>query len=485
MSFQTFRVFAGDDRPAMFNRGQSTRSSNNLRSSTLIDPATLGRPISQAPMGPVARPPLGRRASTGAKPLLDFGDAAPNAPAGLGPPRQTIGNTKSVFGVDTMWEREMAKLREIEAREAEEEKARVAAEMAEAELREKKKGKKKKGKGKGKEADTTPREGSPTPDGLAPQPVLSNEERASLEPPVLPAIPRNITRGPPPPRNEDEEDESEDESDEEASGVRLVKGAGDDSGWHAGSSDDEKKGRQVGPVRTTGVGPRYPNKARGRPSQMGGEDDDSDSDVPLSAAVERVLQRSTSNTTAPARLVPGRRGADESDEEKPLSMILDKAKLNLPTIDFDNLAPSASTNKGKQPARNGDDSDEDNEPLGVRASRFVSVAGGDDDEDDKPLGLHPDQQRKSQYQQMMYFQQQQAAAAAAQQQQMMMQAQMHQSMIFANQSMMGSGFFGPPAPMMPMNPIMPQMTMPISTSPPPPQDSAKYGRVDKWRREVT
>lgn len=488
----------------MMARQQTSRSSAALRSSTFIDPESLNRPVSQAPLGPGGpRPPLGRRASTGAKPLLDFGDAVPNGP-GLSAQRPAMTGTRSVFGVDTLWEREMAKLREIEAKEAAEEQARVAAELAEAERQEKKKGKgKKKKKDKGRGEETT----VPAQDNtLSPQaPALSTEDipRASVEPPVLPAIPRNITRGPPPPRNEFDED-SESASDEsEAPGVRLVKGgagagAGADPDWHAGSSDDEKKPNQVGPVRTTGVGPRYPNRARGRPAPAGGDgDDSSDSDVPLSATVDRVLQRST---TKNSNLRPS---ADESDEEKPLSVFLDKAKFNIPNIDFDNLAQqSTSRDKGKQAVRNGDDEDEDNEPLGIRASRInpgsigslVSGAGrGDEDEDDKPLGLHPEQQRRTQYQQMMYYQQQQQVAQQQQQiaqQQMMqaqMQAQMHQSMIFGNPSMMGSGFFGPPvappmgAPMPMMNPMGP---MPMPVSPPPMQDNVKYGRVDKWRHEV-
>ncbi|EIM85637.1 uncharacterized protein STEHIDRAFT_132161 [Stereum hirsutum FP-91666 SS1] len=493
------RVFTGDDRPSMMAR-QQTRSSTAIRSSTFIDPESLNRRASQLPPGAAgARPPLGRRASTGAKPLLDFGDVAPANGPGLQHQRPAMTGTKSVFGVDTLWEREMAKLREIEAQEAAEEEARRAAELVEAARQEKKKGKgKKKKKDKGREEETV----QPQDNTLLPEaPALSTEDipRASVEPPVLPAIPRNITRGPPPPRNEFDED-SESASDEsEAPGVRLVQGgAGGDGGdpdWHAGSSDDEKKPKQVGPVRTTGVGPRYPNRARGRPGAAGDGDDSSDSDVPLSATVDRVLHRST---TKNSNLRPA---ADESDEEKPLSVFLDKAKLNIPSIDFDNIAqPSTSRDKGKQVARNGDDEDEDNEPLGIRASRMlpgsigspVSGAGGGDDEDDKPLGLHPEQQRRTQYQQLMYYQQQQQVAQQQQiaQQQMMqaqMQAQMHQSMIFGNPSMMGSGFFGPPvaapmgAPMPMMNPMGP---MPVPVSPPPMQDNQKYGRVDKWRHEV-
>jgi len=81
-----------------------------------------------------------------------------------------------------------------------------------------------------------------------------------------------------------------------------------------------------------------------------------------------------------------------------------------------------------------------------------------------PLAYHPEQQRRSQYHMMAQAAQQQ------QQQQMMMQAHMHNSMFFSPQPMMGSGFFGPPmvmqAPAAPMH------------------DEAKYGLVDRWRRDV-
>jgi hypothetical protein len=66
------------------------------------------------------------------------------------------------------------------------------------------------------------------------------------------------------------------------------------------------------------------------------------------------------------------------------------------------------------------------------------------------------------------------AQAQAQHQQMMMQAQMHNSMFF-QQPMMGSGFFGPPMMM------QPQAMAPSLASL---HDDAKYGAVDKWRRDV-
>lgn len=69
-------------------------------------------------------------------------------------------------------------------------------------------------------------------------------------------------------------------------------------------------------------------------------------------------------------------------------------------------------------------------------------------------------------------------AQAQQQQQMMMQAQIQNSMFF-NPAMMGSGVFTPMA--------VPSMMMGVPMappSPPPVHDAGKYGRVDRWRRDV-
>jgi len=61
-----------------------------------------------------------------------------------------------------------------------------------------------------------------------------------------------------------------------------------------------------------------------------------------------------------------------------------------------------------------------------------------------------------------------------------MQAQLQSNMFFSPPSVMmnGSGFFTPP--MGPMT-VQPPMPMP---SPPVIHDSAKYGRVDRWRHDV-
>ncbi|TFY72955.1 hypothetical protein EVG20_g22 [Dentipellis fragilis] len=450
------RVFKGDERPSMMHRGQVKRSS------TLIDPATLNvRPTSQSLAGLSthgSRPTLGRRQSTGGGPLLNFSDEGSPSPGLLGASPPAMTKSRSVFGTDVLWEREMAKLREMEANEEAARKAQAAIDALEEAKRSKKKGKGKKGKGKNKE--------EASPEVLTPEsPALP---RVSAEPPTLPAIPKGITRGPPPPVNDDD---SESESDSEADGPPALGPKGSEAGaegWFAGSSDDEK----AGPVRTTGVGPRYPKRARGQSAPAQRQDDDSEEeDLPLAATIGRAVERATKFGTSLA--------ADDSDEDKPLASVLDKAKLKFPDVNFDNvLSPSGSGSKGPtSPAAGHDDEDEDDMPLGLRASRLLPVAssGGDEDDDDKPLALHPDQQRRTQY--LMLQQQQQQ-----QQQQMMMQAQMQNSMMFGNPSLMGSGFFGPPiAPPMMMGP----MPVPVPMSPPPmSQDQGKFGRVDKWRHDV-
>ncbi|KAH7929431.1 hypothetical protein BV22DRAFT_1002684 [Leucogyrophana mollusca] len=438
---QKQRAFGGDDRPSMMVRGQIRRSS------TFIDPESLQRPTSQN-LDAMGSGSLGRRNSANAKPLLDMNGERP--PTTVGMPRDTqMSKSRSVFGVDTLWDSEMAKLKEIEAQEKLDAEERQRREADEEERRRKKK----KGKSKGKSAGEPPAsQASPPPDSIS-------ESRVSEAPPTLPAIQKPILRRPP--VVDDDESESESEASHVSGEVPARRGAAETAAerWVAESSEEEDSG----PRRTTGVGLRYPS--RGRSSATQGSqipDEDSEEDLPLAAAAERVAKRAT-------QLPPFTHGADDEDEDKPLSVVLNKAKLTLPTVDFDNLSNRKS----------GEDDDEDDEqPLGLRASRLplasqtsLAFAGGEDD-DDKPLAFHPEQQRRTQYQMLAQVQQQQ--------QQMMMQAQMQQSMFFGGPAMMGSGFFGPPMAPPPMM-MAPPPPMP---SPPPPQDANKFGRVDRWRRDV-
>jgi len=267
-----------------------------------------------------------------------------------------------------------------------------------------------------------------------PEERIDGSSRVSIEPPVLPLVQR-ATR-PPPKAVEEGSDEDQSDNDNLAPVANAT--AGDAETWFSDSEEEM-------PRRTTGVGPRFPNK-----SHQAEDVDSEEEDMPLSVAVNLVMRRQRAT-----RL----RAEDDSDEEKPLSTLLQKAKQATPTIppvdiNFDNLA-------------SGKDDDDDDKPLGLRASTLLNRNGNDDD-DDRPLAFHPQQQRRTQYQMM-----------AQQQQQMMMQAQLHNSMFFSPPSMLGSGFFGPPV----MPPMM--MQQPISLpSPPPADESVKFGRVDKWRHDV-
>jgi hypothetical protein len=432
----SLRVFTGDNRPSMMARGQMQRSS------TLIDPASLDqRPVSQNLMASETRLNLARSGSFSGKPLLDFDQ--PHL-QGLRPSQSGVRNARSVFGVDTLWEREMEKLKQIEAEEAEEQRKQKAIEAARLEKKSKKKKRKEK----------------PTPlDIPVEQPTVC------IETPT-PRVQRTIERRVPPPPNDDETESSGESSDGRAPRPHPEVSV---EGWHSGESDKELNG----PVRTTGVGPRYPNRAR-RPAPFAPsvtqsvEDDDSEEDIPLAATVSRAVQRAT-------RLGPVGSDQSDSDEEKPLWQLLSKSRL----LESSPLDADADDGGDHKKGDEDEDEDEDDKPLGLRASRFMSSqsqlghAAGEDD-DDLPLAFHPEQQRRTQYN--MFLQQQQ------QQQQMILQAQVHQSMMFSPPSLMGSGFFGAP--------VLPQMIPPFGPPPAPPSaapdaaDMTKFGRVDRWRREI-
>ncbi|KAJ3843683.1 hypothetical protein F5878DRAFT_706677 [Lentinula raphanica] len=421
------RVFRGDDRPSMMARTPLARSS------TLIDPATLqdhpanARASSFEPTTPTTG--LARRNSGHAGPLLNFDEdgKVPAITVNKGPPN------RSVFGVDTIWEREMVKLREIEAQEAFERERQQAIEETEALKNGKKKKKGKKGK-KGQEDQPSGKNLDLSP-SVAENSVTEStpaDSVVSSGPPVLPAM--TPIRGPPPVVDDDTSDDSGESVRER--GTQPSKA----EGWYADSDDDNDR-----PRRTTGIGLRYPQKQSSHP-QGQTPDDDSEEDLPLAATISRAVERTS-------RLAPQPPESD-SDEEKPLSALM--AKSSLPSINFDNLSPLSG-------AAGGDD--DDDQPLGLRASRVLPSSNGDGEDDDRPLALHPEQQRRTQYQMM------------AQHQMMMNNMQMHNSMFF-NPSM--SGFF--PSPMI-MAPPMVQAPIPIP-SPPPVHDAAKYGRVDRWRHDV-
>lgn len=420
------------------------------RSSTLIDPDSLAPPPNS--QNPDNRASVFIRRSSSARPLHDSNDdklPVIGASASTG----NLPQSRSVFGVDTLWDRELQKLREIEDQERAEVDEHRRRSQGDAARHQRKK---RKTKSKLQEAESTPLQPDASP----------SDFRVSSEPPMLPAIQKPILRRTP--VDDDMPSESESDDDDVPLGQslgRITDKVADN--WVAGSSDEDE-----GPIRTTGNGPRnvgssVPPKS---PPLNGDEDEDSEEDLPLTATVERIAKRATQ--FSPPRLVD-----DEEDEDKPLAAVLSEtrislsqSKLSLPNFTFDNLS-------GERPST--DDGDE--EPLGLRASRLPAMAShtslpfmagdGGGEDDDKPLAFHPEQQRKTQYQMLAQLQQQQ---------QMMMQAQMHNNFYFPPPAMMGSGFFAPPMSMA----IPPLMGVPMPPSPPPAHDAAKYGRVDRWRHDV-
>ncbi|KAJ7047407.1 hypothetical protein C8F04DRAFT_936381 [Mycena alexandri] len=416
------RVFTGDSRPSMMARPQAQRQSTLIDPALLPAPLTQGRPLTQN-LGSFDS--HGSQQALGRKPLLNFDDD--NKLLRPSPGGRIPSNNRSVFGVDTLWERELVKLKEIEAQEKIEQDLQKAKEAEEEGRESKKRGRKAKGKDKSKVRDSSPAI-AVIPDAMSTSDSVPIDSRIASSPPVLPAIPQALRR--PPPVNDDS-----DSDDSDRAGPSHPQDRAPD-GWV--SSDDEGDG----PTRTTGTGPRFVKKAS-RPM----EDEDSEEDLPLAATIDRAAQRATQLQIS----------APDSDEEQPLSVLLQKTKMSLPSINFDRRSRS-----NEAP----DDEEDDDQPLGLRASRiapsFSSVHGGEDD--DMPLAYHPEQQRRSQYHMMAAQVQQQQQIA---QQQMMMQAQMQ---FFSPQPMMAPGYFGPPMMMQP--PMAPA------------HDEAKYGLVDRWRRDV-
>ena len=418
------------------------------RSSTLIDPESLGSP--PASQNPDNRASAFMRRSSSARPLLDTnGEKTPII--GASSSTGDLPQSRSVFGVDTLWDRELQKLKEIEAQERAELEERRIREREDAERRQRKK---KRGKSTLQKTEST------VPQSDARLQDIS-EPRVSSEPPILPVIQKPILRRAPV-ADDDIPSESESDDDDVPLGQslgRITDKAADS--WVAESSDEDER-----PIRTAGHGR--------------GEDEDSEEDLPLTAAAERIAKRATQ---LPLRLVDD----DDDDEDKPLAAVLSgskipvsQSKLSLPSFNFDNVS-------GGRPSTNDDDDDE--QPLGLRASRLPAMAShaslplmatdGVEEDDDKPLAFHPEQQRKTQYQMLAQLQQQQQQQ---QQQQMMMQAQMHNSFYFGGPAMIGSGFFGQP-----INAGMgvpPFMGIAMPPSPPPVHDAAKFGRVDRWRHDV-
>lgn len=349
------RVFKGDERPSMMARTQA-------RSSTLIDPALFnegGMPTAvNSNRSQDAQQNLARRGSLLIKPLLNFNSDDKLSPRNLRPQE-----TRSVFGVDTLWEREMEKLKEIQAREAEEEEE-IRRNEAEAERKKQAKKKKHSKKSKG---------------GLEPQMPHEFVEHTDIAPPTLPDIQRATAR-----RAPDRHDVSDSDEQESPPVVGPL-----ETSWNVDSSDESDHG----PRRITGTGPRYPN----RPQKVvlhHALDESSEEDLPLAATVHKAMARAAFSSKQP----------NSDDEDKPLSQVLHKAKTRLENQNFPNKSDS-----------------EDEQPLALRASRIPRPTQNADEEDDLPLAFHPEHQRRTQHQ--MLAQHQHMLIQAQMQNNMFMNAQ--------------------------------------------------------------
>ncbi|KAG8696325.1 hypothetical protein FRC09_008577 [Ceratobasidium sp. 395] len=418
------RVFRGDNRPAMMERGQIRRQS------TLIDSAALqSRPVTTLlPHGPVAsgveQRPGAKRAST-IQPLLNFDSNEQDRAA----------NSKSVFGVDTVWEREMAKLKQMQEMQRLEDEAQQARE----DEKQTRKGKGKKGKGKAEPP------ASPTvPADAASSPNAPELNRMSSAPPTLPTIVplRNQVL---PPGSPGESEASLPPAHRRRSVATL-----DAGGWFAGSSDGEE---EPGEKRNPGAQ---------IPPVSGARDEDSDDDVPLTHIKVHAPE-------------------SDDDEDAPLSSLV-KPKNVLPDLNSGlNLDLAASIGLAPEPTPSkqtkADDSDDDEVPLAIRRQSIMPSSNKpageeDDDDDEKPLGLRlsqapnaMQQRRQTEYQQMMLMQQQQQI--------MMQQQAMRASMAFGGSTLSFQPHFGGPG-------SVHSFGAPMFGAPDP-----KLSRVDKWRHGVS
>ncbi|KIO30208.1 hypothetical protein M407DRAFT_5732 [Tulasnella calospora MUT 4182] len=446
------RVFTGDQRPAMMQRQGVTRSS------TLIDPSTFNsRPTTQYLTPSQVQEDVRRKRASGA-PLVDFSSEAPPGPNA----RPGVPPTRSVFGVDKVWERELAKMKALEEQEKEEQ-AKLQALDARLEDR-----RHQAGLPRNTSANVGPRASTLLPDPEHISPLMPT-------PPLGEANSDDARRPPLGSRRE--------------SAASL--GA---RGWfNSPGSDDESDGgdkRASFASTATARPPPFPRKISA-PSRLpqipGGADDSEEEDVPLAQQAARRSMMPPGQNSKPSALADS-----DSDEDKPIAVLKrHQSKSSAgPSGSFAaelGLGSSAFSPKKRAPAGKADDSSsEDEVPLGVRhptANRLSTMPSGlqgdDEDEDDKPLGakfagasMNPLQQQ--QMQQQAFLQQQML------QQQMMMQAQMRTSMAFGgpmmNPSVMGSGFFPPPMSMHSLNANA--MTAAQDAQ------SAQISRVDQWRRDV-
>ncbi|KAH9938275.1 uncharacterized protein B0H18DRAFT_1081007 [Fomitopsis serialis] len=270
------RVFRGDERPSMMARPQVQRSS------TLIDPDSLKpRPQSQLLAASSSQPNLSRRNT-----LLQLDDELPGAP------RRTLSgngfeaaNKKSVFGVDALWGRELAKLRDIEEQEP------SVSDLA---------------------LDRSPEPETQTSPGL----------KTPETPYVLPEISRATVRkrrGPPPPTDDDDESDSDDAP--AVTSARCPKMLG---------GDDDSSDEDVPLVATIG---RAAQRASTRVASV---DDDSDEEKPLSALLDKGKLKLPSFGSSGGKLFSDSSDKNDDDEEDdtPLGLRVSRVMNSSQTLGF-------------------------------------------------------------------------------------------------------------------------------------------------------
>jgi len=388
-------------------------------------------------------------------------------------------NSRSVFGVDQIWEKELVKLQQIQELERAEEEERTRLEAEQQAQEEAKAAKKaaKKAKGKNKPLLDTglSREQSINAEGGV-SPII----RAPEAPPLLPTV---APFAMPPKAPESSDSDSDPDQPPFKRAQSRIQPSKSQQDW---LSDDERQAAAARPRPQPRSKPSTSarNLSRFAAGLHVSKSDSEDSDVPLTNAIARAKQRLQ---------------ADDSEEDKPLAAVLSNS---ISTLDFggtllaDVKKPAEQKIAMPQPRHalqatgRGDDEDEDDQPLGLRASRFG--LGGGESEDEKPLGM-----RYSMAPSQIFAQQQQQQHQLQQQQQVMMQQQMVQQQMMAAAQMRGSMFnpmmmgnmnmamgFGNSMSMSGINPAMMAMGPPMGVMEAGPADPAKLSAVDRWRRGV-
>lgn len=335
------RVFRGDERPSMMQRPQPTRSS------TLIDADVLH----QNARGIVPRPELHRNPSS-REPLLDFaGDPIPGTNVQLRPQAGRTGsgpvNSRSVFGVDQVWEKELAKLKKIEALEkAEDDESRrlELEEQARGDAKAAKKAAKKaKGKQKGPPLDVNGQSGNA---GGGVSPIA----RAPTSAPLLPVVDPFAMKPKEKDSSTSDSDSDEDKPVFKASQSRMTPSQSKEA-W---LSDDERQAVTARP-RPRPRQQKSAPKTSGFAAGLHIDDDSEDSDVPLTSALAKAKKRQQE---------------EDSEEDKPLAAILSNS---IATLDF---GGTLLADVKKPPER----------PSQLRPPPQRNVGNSDSDDDDKPLG---------------------------------------------------------------------------------------------------